>query len=122
MLSSTDLQAVHEWLDARSGELEAEIALKLSPSEGSVDAVSDRKDEAERSSAALTRDAEVERDLAELRAVVRARERLADGTYGCCEDCGESIDPRRLLAQPIALRCYDCQASAETRGRAAAGA
>jgi RNA polymerase-binding transcription factor DksA len=122
MLSSTDLQAVHEWLDVRSGELEAEIALKLSPSEDAAAAAGDRKDEADRSTAALTRDAEVERDLAELRAVVRARERLAEGTYGRCEHCGEPIDPRRLRAQPIALRCYACQANAEARARGAAGA
>jgi DnaK suppressor protein len=122
MLSSTDLQAVHRWLEARSGELEAEIALKQSRSEGATEAVGDRKDEAERFSAALTRDAEVERDLAELREVVRARARLAEGTYGLCDACGEPIDPRRLRAQPMALRCQRCQAEAEARARWAAGA
>ena len=37
-----------------------------------------------------------------------ALERLADGSYGQCESCGEAIAPARLLAMPEATRCIDC--------------
>lgn len=36
--------------------------------------------------------------------------RLADGTYGRCEVCGNQIDPARLEAKPTARRCMACLA------------
>jgi len=115
MLSPTDLQAVREGLDARARELEDEIEAKRAADEPGSDAVADQKDQAERSTEALTRDAEVERDRGELLEIAQARQRLAEGSYGICLACGEPIDPRRLLVQPTALRCIACQASAEVR-------
>ena len=35
--------------------------------------------------------------------------RLDDGTYGKCENCGESIDPARLEALPYVTLCLRCQ-------------
>jgi RNA polymerase-binding transcription factor DksA len=43
--------------------------------------------------------------LAVLDEVRRARQRLADGTYGACEVCGEPIPEGRLEARPWATRC-----------------
>ena len=37
--------------------------------------------------------------------VRRARERVAEGSYGTCEVCGEPINPERLEARPWATRC-----------------
>lgn len=54
-------------------------------------------------------EAEVTRDLGELRALETALARVADGTYGVCSDCGEDIPPERLHAQPAAGRCAPCQ-------------
>jgi RNA polymerase-binding transcription factor DksA len=54
------------------------------------------------------------RDLAELREVEAARERMAHGHYGSCSECGAEIDYRRLRAYPSALRCIDCQRRFET--------
>ena len=34
--------------------------------------------------------------------------RLADGTYGHCERCGQQIAPARLEAMPAARRCITC--------------
>ncbi len=34
--------------------------------------------------------------------------RIADGTYGTCENCGEVIPRTRLHAIPYALRCVTC--------------
>ncbi len=34
--------------------------------------------------------------------------RIADGTYGTCETCGEGIPKSRLHAIPYALRCISC--------------
>ena len=37
-----------------------------------------------------------------------ALERLARGTYGVCERCGNPISEARLEAMPTARRCLDC--------------
>lgn len=34
--------------------------------------------------------------------------RLADGTYGLCERCGQRISPARLEAMPAARLCIAC--------------
>lgn len=49
------------------------------------------------------------RDAGEIQAIDAALQRLRDGSYGRCAECGEAIDAQRLLAQPTALRCADCQ-------------
>jgi RNA polymerase-binding protein DksA len=38
-----------------------------------------------------------------------ALERLEEGTYGDCEQCGKAIDPARLKALPYATLCLQCQ-------------
>ncbi len=53
--------------------------------------------------------AELQRDQQELRDIDTARERIAAGEYGECVDCGNDIGFERLKAQPIAMRCLECQ-------------
>lgn len=43
--------------------------------------------------------------LRSLTAVRDARARVADGTYGTCEACGEEIPAERLEARPHVSRC-----------------
>ena len=43
-----------------------------------------------------------------------ALRRLAEGTYGFCESCGENIDPARLNVIPTARLCMPCQQRLET--------
>ncbi|NBS41627.1 hypothetical protein EBS80_03120 [bacterium] len=39
----------------------------------------------------------------------RALQKIEQGTYGICDDCGEPIPERRLEAQVGAIRCLECQ-------------
>jgi len=50
--------------------------------------------------------------------LTRALARVADGTYGRCEECGRAIDPARLAALPEVDLCRECQERRE-RGRVA---
>ena len=52
---------------------------------------------------------DLSRDDAELLDIEAARQRLADGSYGLCTDCGAEIGLERLRAEPEAARCIDCQ-------------
>ena len=36
--------------------------------------------------------------------------RIENGTYGTCGNCGETIAPARLEAEPAATRCIKCAA------------
>ena len=46
-----------------------------------------------------------------LRRVEGALARIDTGDFGACFICGESIDRRRLAADPTQTRCIDCAAS-----------
>lgn len=39
--------------------------------------------------------------------IVRAEQKLADGTYGTCEVCGREIEAERLDANPAARTCIE---------------
>jgi RNA polymerase-binding protein DksA len=47
--------------------------------------------------------------------VDRALERLASGSYGLCDDCGQPIPPKRLEARPTATLCVSCQGKREAQ-------
>ncbi|MFC6706153.1 TraR/DksA family transcriptional regulator [Flexivirga alba] len=53
------------------------------------------------------------RDL--LEQSVHALERIDDGTYGVCENCGNAIGKLRLQAFPRATLCLTCKAKQERR-------
>jgi DnaK suppressor protein len=50
---------------------------------------------------------------ARLRELNDAQDRLLEGAYGRCADCGAVIDSRRLGAVPEATLCILCQRSVE---------
>jgi RNA polymerase-binding transcription factor DksA len=50
----------------------------------------------------------LEQARARLADLDEAAERLADGTYGVCERCGQPIAPERLAARPAARTCITC--------------
>lgn len=50
---------------------------------------------------------------ARLREINDAQDRLMDGAYGRCIDCGGEIGSGRLAADPATLLCINCQRSTE---------
>ena len=48
-----------------------------------------------------------------LRVINDAQDRLMDGGYGLCQECGNHIGGKRLLADPAASLCFLCQQSIE---------
>lgn len=52
-----------------------------------------------------------------LKGLDNALERVEEGTYGLCEECGEKIDKRRLEVVPFALYCVACQRKIEKKNR-----
>ena len=54
---------------------------------------------------------------ARLREINDAQDRLIDGGYGRCADCGKEIESRRLVADPAASLCITCQRSTDVEIR-----
>ena len=44
----------------------------------------------------------------EIASVRRALERIEDGSYGTCANCGDEISDKRLEVRPEAALCIDC--------------
>lgn len=56
-----------------------------------------------------------EADRKKLREIDEALERIEEGTYGICEECGEPISPKRLEVKPTAIYCVECKSRLEQR-------
>lgn len=114
MLSAQDITAMRARLRQRAVQLRDEIraGLERSGEESHVRISEQARDLEDDSFADLIVDvnlSDVRRDMQELRAIDRAMQRLSDGTYGSCIDCGRVIPLRRLQVQPTAERDIDCQ-------------
>ena len=44
-----------------------------------------------------------------LRDIDKALERIENKTYGICKYCHKPINPKRLLARPVASACVECK-------------
>ena len=49
-------------------------------------------------------------EVQEIHRIEHALQRISEGTYGICAECGADIDPKRLKALPTASRCISCAA------------
>lgn len=54
-----------------------------------------------------------ERETREIKAIVRALDKLKAPDFGVCEECGDSIGLARLKARPEACLCIECQMASE---------
>ncbi len=105
-------------LDARERELQAEVRAvneesAQTPARSPHLQVGDVGDQGEERIRNAVRHAEGERDIQELRRIAEARERMHDGSYGLCIDCGTAIPFARLEALPFSERCVPCQEAYE---------
>jgi len=113
-LTEKQMASLKEAMTRRKSQLLDEIREVLARSGNAhhaelVGGVGDMGDEA---AASLLRDiseAEVLRDIGEVRDIAAAEQRMADGQYGLCIDCGEPVAYERLKAYPSAKRCVPCQ-------------
>ncbi|MCK5074422.1 MAG: TraR/DksA C4-type zinc finger protein [Bacteriovoracaceae bacterium] len=57
------------------------------------------------------------RDIFLLRKINKSMERIKEGTYGLCGECGMEIAFERLLARPVADFCISCKEENEIQER-----
>ena len=112
-LSDPQLHTFRNILEARARALQGDVN-ELDHERSDMlqtmrEEVADAGDEAEARREEEVRSGEEERDEAEVRAIASALQRLDDGSFGECVDCGVGIPFARLEAVPSAARCIDCQ-------------
>lgn len=104
-------------LRRRAARLHAEVAAKQHGAAAlespGVDRERDNDDMSFVISEAEVEAGETERDEYEIAAIERTLQRIEDGSYGICVQCGVDIPPARLKAQPLAARCVPCQSARE---------
>ena len=106
-----DRDAVVRALEQRRTELEGELASLTAVPRDPMVAVSFGKRIGDGTTEAvdrLNRVGAANSIAATLADVERALEKLSDGTYGICDDCGEAITEERLEAIPWATLCISC--------------
>ncbi len=53
-----------------------------------------------------------------IKKVKKALERIDNGTFGVCEECGEDISIARLKARPVTTQCIECKTKQEAMEKA----
>ena len=114
-LTDKQLQKLKKQMTERQRVLVGEVNDQRSQAAEDVEigAVGDAGDESVVRMATDLHLQEAGRDLEELRDIDAALQRIADGSYGDCEQCGTEIGYPRLEVQPTAARCIECQSQFE---------
>ena len=73
------------------------------------EALSDENDRASKEAEFVLELREREREGHLARKIRHARQRLRNGEFGLCEECGDNIGLQRLLARPVATLCFECK-------------
>ena len=106
------LETVKKLLLERKVELEQELS-RLTQEKFSNDHVQDPGDQALSSTMESVKISLQDTERGEYIRIMQALEKIADGTYGVCSDCGSPISDRRLQSYPNAARCISCQEAFE---------
>jgi len=116
MLTSAMIKKFKKRLEEKKEEVTKELlsfASKSNPSTGNFDTVfpkygehlDENAQEINTYEDTLPVEYALEKDLDEIR---KSLQRIEEGTYGVCENCGKQIDTKRLEAYPEAERCVSC--------------
>jgi DnaK suppressor protein len=109
-MDAAELDAVRETLRSRARALDARITGMATPPERGS-AISFGKRVGDGTTEAIRRLTEVgvgtSLESSHAR-VLRALEKLDEGTYGTCDACGRPIAPARLSFSPESVLCIDC--------------
>jgi len=113
-LTPKQLNTFKSALEKRRAALLVELAddaarVRAEPFAALAGEAPDSADQSVADTIADTDQADLTRDLGELREVESALARFETGRYGFCKECGVEIPPARLEANPAAARCAACQ-------------
>ena len=104
-------------LEGRRRELVCEVQEKIRDGRRAITNEREVLDEGDSSVVDIQEEIEfalIQIKAATLNKIDAALQRLGEGAYGVCFECGEEIAEARLRALPFAVRCKDCEEARET--------
>ena len=115
MSDKRNLKKIEEDLLKRKIELEQQLT-EMSREQFSDGQVQDPGDQALTATMESLRMSLQDAEVEEYRGIVRALERVKEGSYGLCVECGNFISEKRLQSFPGTMRCLACQEKFEEKG------
>ena len=109
-----NLKTIEVGLLKRKLELEQKLT-EMSKEQFSDGQVQDPGDQALTATMESLRMSLQDAEMEEYRGIARALERIKEGEYGLCTDCGNSISEKRLASFPGTMRCLACQENFEEK-------
>lgn len=108
-MEQKELERFKQMLEVKRDEIQSEAERSLTELVDQAGSIPDPND---RASAEADRSFELrirERERKLLPKIEAALERIKDGSFGQCEDCGCEIGMKRLEARPVTSLCIDCK-------------
>ncbi|MFH1885712.1 MAG: RNA polymerase-binding protein DksA [Pseudomonadota bacterium] len=53
-----------------------------------------------------------------IKKIKKALDRIENGSFGVCEECGDDITMKRLKARPVTTQCIECKTKQEAAEKA----
>lgn len=113
MTSVIDTESIREQLKDEQEKLRRSIAEKLDEPDGGRNP--DRSDLAQSYTSRERDTALLAMEQQQLQQIEAALQRIEDGVYGKCTECGDPIPPERLEILPYATLCVRCQSQQDRR-------
>ena len=111
-VANLDEEKIHEQLNKEK----ADILLSVRGSSGLPLHMNPDRDDMAQDYITLEKDVAIKAiEQNQLEQINQALQRLDDGTYGLCCECGEPIPPERIEILPYAALCVRCQSQQEHR-------
>jgi RNA polymerase-binding protein DksA len=114
MNDKRNLKKIETDLINRKIELEQKLT-EMSKEQFSDGQVQDPGDQALTATMESLRMSLQDAEMEEYRGISKALERIKEGSYGTCSDCGNPISEKRLQSFPGTMRCLACQENFEEK-------
>lgn len=113
MTSIIDTDSIRKQLEDEQEKLQESIAEKLDERDEGRNP--DRSDLAQSYTSRERDTALLAMEQQQLQQIEAALQRIEDGVYGKCTECGDPIPPERLEILPYATLCVRCQSKQDRR-------
>ncbi len=114
-LTAKELKQIRALLQSKINELMAEAGKTVVDMSGQEEKLPDLNDRASQESELNLEIRMRERERKLIVKMKDAIDRIDSGIYGICDECGEPIGAKRLMARPVTTYCIECKTREEKR-------
>ena len=113
--TAKELKQIRALLQSKINELMAEAGRTVVDMAGQEEKLPDLNDRASQESELNLEIRMRERERKLIVKMKDAIDRIDAGIYGICDECGEPIGAKRLMARPVTTYCIECKTREEKR-------